>query len=137
MIKAFSHINFGVNDLEKSIHFYCDILGFKKAFELCDEQGNVEVAYLMIQDSKFIELGHKNNPSVNAGSFKHVCFEVEDMEALIKLLEQHNIPLRTTPKKGRDQNIQCFVSDPDGNNIEFMQMHPDSPQQKARKELKF
>ena len=32
MIKGIGHVAFKVTDMEKSLHFYCDILGGKKAF---------------------------------------------------------------------------------------------------------
>jgi lactoylglutathione lyase len=46
-------------------------------------------------------------------------------------IKSQGLTLDVEPKQGIDLNYQCWVKDPDGNRIEFMQMHPDSPQNKA------
>ena len=37
---------------------------------------------------------------------------------------------------GLDRNRQCWIEDPDGNRIEFMQMSPESMQAEAIKRLR-
>lgn len=46
-------------------------------------------------------------------------------------MKQNGVPLDVEPQQGKDLNWQCWARDPDGNRIEFMAMHPDSPQMKA------
>jgi catechol 2,3-dioxygenase-like lactoylglutathione lyase family enzyme len=132
MLKGNAHIAFVVSDMEKSLQFYCEVLGLKKAFDLDDNEGRPWINYLKVADGQFIELfyGGKRNyvhHPKNAGS-THVCFEVDDIFEISNHLKTHGIKLDVEPKRGKDQNYQCWTKDPDGFPIEFMQIDPRSPQ---------
>ena len=52
--------------------------------------------------------------------FRHVCFEVDDLNLLASTFTQNKIHFEQ--KRGRsDSTLQAFVIDPDGNKIEFHQ----------------
>jgi len=48
--------------------------------------------------------------------------------ATAKAIADAGYELAMPPKKGSDNNWQCWTHDPDGNAIEFMQIMPDSLQ---------
>nr|WP_204671803.1 VOC family protein [Gracilibacillus alcaliphilus] len=130
MLKGIAHMAFVTKDMEKALHYYCDILGFKEVFELPDEQGNPWLKYLHVQDGQFIELfygGERSYHNQRAAGFAHYCLEVADIYQVAQLLEQHGI-LEVAPTQGKDFNLQCWSADPDGNKIEFMQIDSRSPQ---------
>ena len=56
MIKGISHLAFNVSNMEKAIDFYCNILGFEKAFSIDDDNGNPWIVYIKIKPFQFIEL---------------------------------------------------------------------------------
>nr|WP_308737680.1 VOC family protein [Paenibacillus sp. AR247] len=64
MIRGIGHLAFDVADMNKSIDFYCGILGFKKAFSIEDDHGNPWIEYIKVREGQFIELfyGAENNP---------------------------------------------------------------------------
>ncbi|MFD0696204.1 VOC family protein [Paenibacillus sp. GCM10027628] len=132
MIKQIGHIALTVRDMEASLHFYCDILGFHKAFDILDDQENPWIIYIKIGNGQFIELfyGGENTPEpVNKPiGYNHLCLEVEDIHTVAEHLKAHGVTLDVEPTQGKDLNFQCWVKDPDGNRIEFMQMNPASPQ---------
>lgn len=132
MVKGIGHIALTVEDMKKSLHFYCDVLGFKRAFELADDEGNPWIVYLKVKDGQFIELfygGKKNDaPNPDAAGVSHICLEVEDIYETARWLEKSGVELDVKPKQGKDYNFQCWAKDPDGNKIEFMQLDPRSPQ---------
>jgi lactoylglutathione lyase len=135
MFKRLGHAAFNTVDMDKSLHFYCDILGLKKLFELKDDKDQPWIVYLKIVDKQFIELfynakqGVDNNTSTVKG-YNHLCLEVNDIEEIANHLKNKGITLDVEPMQGKDLNYQCWVKDPDGNRIEFMQLHPDAPQSK-------
>jgi lactoylglutathione lyase len=137
VIKGIGHLAFTVLDMEKSLHFYCDQLGFKKAFEIKDDNGNPWINYIKISDGQFIELFYGGKPKTvgvqNEAGFSHLCFEVDDIQKEAEMLEKNGIVLDVKPKQGKDFNYQCWIRDPDGNRIELMQISPKSPQFKASK----
>lgn len=131
MIKRIGHIALTVEDMDKSLHFYCNVLGFQRAFDLKDDEGQPWIEYIKVSDLQFIELFYGGKEKAERRhkqiGFDHLCLEVEDIQAIAAHLRSHGIVLDVEPKRGKDNNYQCWVRDPDGNRIEFMQLDPTSP----------
>ncbi|MGP4038656.1 VOC family protein [Gracilibacillus sp. D59] len=132
MIKGISHTAFTVQNMEESLEFYCDHLGFEKLFELHNEDNEPWIIYLKVCDGQFIELFYGGKKTTNIDSetigYNHLCLEVDDITEIADHLKGKGLTLDVEPKQGLDLNQQCWIKDPDGNRIEFMQLHPDSPQ---------
>ncbi|HBF39952.1 MAG TPA: VOC family protein [Firmicutes bacterium] len=135
MIKGIAHVALNVTDMQKSLKFYCDGLGFQKAFEIRDDKGNPWIEYVKVRQGQFIELFYPKGPlskGDTAGlTYSHLCLEVDDIQEIAARLRSKGLTLDVEPTQGKDHNYQCWVRDPDGNRIEFMQMSPDSPQNKS------
>ncbi|TDF98719.1 VOC family protein [Paenibacillus piri] len=136
MIKGIGHNAYTVKDMEKSLHFYSDVLGFKKLFELKKPAtGEPWIVYLKVREGQFIELFYGGEKRVEADSatigYAHLCLEVDDIHEIANYLKSKGVTLDVEPKQGLDLNYQCWAKDPDGNRIEFMQLHPDCPQLKV------
>jgi len=136
------HAAFRVRDLERSKQFYCDVLGLKPAFEMLpDEQGRGHIVYLYIANGQFLELFPAPNAADdfsggNTGSYRHFQLEVDDLQRTITEIEARGLPRSPNPpRQGRDGNWQYWVTDPDGNRIELMQMASDSLQRQAMERL--
>jgi catechol 2,3-dioxygenase-like lactoylglutathione lyase family enzyme len=136
-----SHAGICVRDLDRSLRFYCDGLGFEKAeaFELdstiapgleraLEARGEVAItSQFVAKDGMRIELLHfrdrdptgKPSATRTQRGLTHLCFVVPDVDAAAeRLLEYGAIVLdvtRSTP--GTDI---VFVMDPDGVRIELM-----------------
>ncbi|CAG7628020.1 VOC family protein [Paenibacillus allorhizosphaerae] len=132
MIKRIGHLALTVQDMERSLQFYCGVLGCKKAFELHNDKGEPWIVYIKVCEGQFIELfyGGENKPEAvpRPIGFNHLCLEVDDIHAIAAHLKKNGITLDVEPKRGKDGNDQCWVKDPDGNRIEFMKLNPGSPQ---------
>lgn len=126
MITGINHKAFHVVDMERSLAFYCDKLGFKKAFELHQDNGDPWIVYIKVADGCFLELFYGGTEGERDRA-EHICFEVEDVHETAAELESKGVVLATGISQGKALNYQFWVKDPDGNWIEFMQMHPDSP----------
>lgn len=131
MIRGIGHTAYTVQDMEKSIFFYCDILGFKKAFSIPTPEGNPWIEYIKVTDHQFIELFYGGEQRTELTShtigFNHLCLEVDDIQQIANHLTEHGVSLWIKPQQGLDHNWQCWALDPDGNRIEFMQLMPESP----------
>jgi lactoylglutathione lyase len=128
-IEGIAHIAFRVRDMQKSLDFYCNLLGFKHAFTLRNDEGKPQIEYLKAGDNQFIELfyGDPAGPRVTPrATNNHICLSVADIHETARALEDRGIEL-VIPVRGREgANWQCWCRDPDENYIEFMYIHPDS-----------
>lgn len=132
MITRIAHVAYTVADMQKTLHFYCKQLGFTRVFSIPDNNGNPWIEYIKVADGQFIEFFYPQKDYVpNKGSYLHLCLEVRDIHEQARELDAVGIPMRVKPTQGKDGNWQCWVDDPDGNAIEFMQIDPTSPQARA------
>ena len=125
MIKGLAHVCFRVRNLESSIAFYRDKLGFTPAFDFTNDKGEKTGAYLRIGDRSFIELFVGEPQPVANGSYKHFCLEVDDIETTLAELKKRGVEVKPA-KLGKDHSWQSWVTDPDGNQIELHGYTPQS-----------
>ena len=129
MLKGLSHVCFTVKDLERSIAFYTETLPLRHAFDFARDDGTRSGAYLHFGGRTFIEL-FQGEPGEGAGSFRHICVEVEAMDEAVAELRSRGAEV-SDPKIGSDGNPQAWLSDPDGNRIELHELRPEGLQAKA------
>lgn len=128
-IKQMAHIGMNVKDMEKSMHFYKDCLGFQPKFTLYldAEKTKPWIEYLVFGDNQFIELFYtydelQAHPDLQACySMHHLALVVEDIHETAKELAEKGIQITSGPDLGVEKTWQLWVKDPDGNPIEFMQ----------------
>ena len=139
--KAIAHVALKVKDLDRSLDFYVNKLGFAEMMRLDKPDGSpgVWLVYLRITDDQYLELfpdGQGDRaPGRDATAINHVCLGVDDIDKVIADLDKAGIPLTVQKKMAADKNWQCWIDDPDGNRIEIMQLMPDCLQLEAIKRM--
>ena len=135
MITGIGHTAYRVRDVEASIDFYCNKLGLKEMFRLNRDSGELALIYVRVTDTAFIELFPNGKDEVALTSttrgYAHLCLNVDDMDRTLKELAGRGLETPGEPKRGGDGNVQYWITDPDGNRIELMQMSPVSRQAQA------
>lgn len=134
-----AHMAITVKDMEESLRFYTEALGFVKAFEIAHpDTGAPWIEYLSVGSGQFLELFHggsQDNPwKPEKIGFSHLCVAVEDIHAATKRIQDAGFQMDSMPKMGSDNNWQAWVWDPNGVHIELMVISPDSPQAKFARE---
>lgn len=137
MITGIGHVAFRISNLEKSLDFYCNKLGFREAFRL-EQEGKPSpwIVYIQIAPGHFIELFPIAASETLASpdpqsSYNHFCLLVDDLAATLHSLAARGLEVPGSPIQGLDSNWQYWIKDPDGNAIELMQIVPTSPQAAA------
>jgi len=133
VILGVSHLCFRVTDLDATLAFYTDVLGFKHAFDFTRDDGSRFGAYISCGNRTFIEFfarGEDGQPAHEAPSYQHVCLEVDDMTDTVAALREAGAEV-SDPTVGKDGNPQAWLSDPDGNRIELHELRPDGWQLQA------
>ena len=140
-ITGIGHVAINVVDLQKSLDFYIDILGFPEMMRINHDNGEPWLVYLRVTDTQFIELfpgaeTARAPESWHANGMTHLCLMVDDLGKVVDQLKAKGVTMMIEPKSGADGNSQAWLLDPDGNKIELMQMHADSMQLAAIKRLR-
>jgi catechol 2,3-dioxygenase-like lactoylglutathione lyase family enzyme len=125
----FGHVAFKVADAERSARWYADALGAKKIYHVEAQDERPELMFLEFANGQCIELfpGGKNmlaSPPEPIG-YIHFCLVLDDLEQALEHLAKMNIK----PERkfiGRAKQRIAFISDPDGNSIELMEIPPES-----------
>ncbi len=137
-INAIGHVAIRVKDIDRSLDFYVNKLGFTEMFRL-HRDDKLWIVYLRVTDGQYIELfpdavGERSPPPEAIG-LNHLCLTVDDIDPVLAELDRQGIPLFRPKKMQVDRNWQAWIEDPDGNRIELMQMANDSLQYEAVRRL--
>jgi lactoylglutathione lyase len=117
-----------VGDLERSIAFYTQALGFTEVRRAEYPDGKFTLAFLRApgddNDGPMLELTY--NWGVEhyelGGAYGHVAFQIESMEATAEKLQNAGASFSWGPGKTPDgKTTMAFVDDPDGYKIELLE----------------
>jgi catechol 2,3-dioxygenase-like lactoylglutathione lyase family enzyme len=140
-IRRFSHVGVCVSDLDRSLAFYRDGLGFREVGRL-DVAGDATETLLQVEDVDLcavflerdgvrLELLYYRSPAhrgageprpMNALGLTHLSLRVDDLGALVDSLESAGARvLRATRVRNEElASDAIFVTDPDGTRIELV-----------------
>ena len=118
VIRSVDHVSFSVRNLDRSLHFYCDVLGLEKAPR---PDLGFPGAWLTVGDSQIHLLqipegfdGGTPPPDLNPIA-SHAAFGIDDHAAVRDILRNEGLDIFELEASG-----QMWVKDPDGNIIELI-----------------
>jgi len=121
---AYDHGAFRVRNLEESVKFYTEKLGFKVVSEYTAEQYS-EKGLIMELDGARLELIERTDEEYvpvppERPYCPHLCFEVQDMEETLAMLKRNGIPVLDGPNLIPDSETWVYFTDPDLNVLEYI-----------------
>ena len=121
------HTMLRVGELDRSIAFYCDVLGMKLLRRQDYPEGKFTLAFVGYQDERdgaVIELTHNwDTGRYDLGNgYGHIALEVDDAAKTCDLVRERGgkVTREAGPMK-HGTTVIAFVEDPDGYKIEFIQ----------------
>ena len=123
MVKRLLHTRYRVEDLEKTVSFYREVLGLEETRRHTSPRGSQLVFFKApgseeeIVICKFVESGPvKVGPDVT-----HLAFEVDDMDAFARHAAEKGYPLSDGPTPTSTGSVIAFVDAPEGYEVELIQ----------------
>lgn len=141
-MKALRHAGIAVSDMERSLHFYRDLLGLKVVKDFREEGEYIDkisalrgvklwMVKLVADEGGMVELlkyeSHpgkpRHDPKLTDIGGTHIAFTVADIEKEYKKLTSAGIKFNSRPVISPDGYAKvAFCKDPDGYYIELVQV---------------
>jgi lactoylglutathione lyase len=122
---TFGHVGLVVSDLDRSIRFYCDVMGMKALERYPDTGRGVEIAFVG-SDCSALELLCYTDPErrnrADQGRLDHFAWYVDDIAAAMEHLAKKGVVFRPgDPLKVLDGRMIAYTTGPDGERVELVQ----------------
>ena len=142
MIKAIRHVGLVVADLERSLKFWCDTMGFEIARQM-EESGphidammglkgvTVTTAKLVAPDGNLLELlcfhSHRDKPKwvgkPYSTGFTHIALTVNDLDETLRRLKLFGASVPGDPQLSPDGQVKViYASGPEGVLLELVEV---------------
>jgi lactoylglutathione lyase len=122
MVKKLLHTRYRVNDLDKTVRFYTEVLGLKEIRRHKSPRGS-ELVFLQTPGSEeLIEICSypASGPVSFCSDLTHLAFEVEDIATFAAHAEKLGYPLSDGPTESSSGTF-AFIDAPEGYEIELIQ----------------
>jgi lactoylglutathione lyase len=125
MVKRLLHTRYRVADLERTVHFYKDVLGLEQTRRSTSPRGSTLVFFKAPGSEEEIEICHfpASGPVTMGPDLTHLAFEVDNIEAFAKHSNALGYPLSDGPTETGSGSIIAFIDAPEGYEVELIQRH--------------
>ena len=122
--KKLLHTRYRVDDLEKTVKFYRDVLGLEETRRQKSPRGSELVFMKAPESEELIELCYfpASGPVQVQADLTHLAFEVDSLEAFGKHLAALGVKYSDGPHLKPDGGGIAFIDAPEGYEIELIQM---------------
>ena len=123
MLTRLLHTRYRVTDLEKTAHFYKEVLGLEETRRHKSPRGSELVFFKAPGSEEEIEICAfaESGPVTMGPDVTHLAFEVDDLEAFAKEAAAKGYPLSDGPTPTDSGSVIAFIDAPEGYEIELIQ----------------
>ncbi len=117
------HTMVRIENIEKSLYFYCTVLGLKEIKRKESKEGKYTLIFLGAENSSndtgLLELTFNWDQEKYSGgrNFGHLAYSVKDIYKTCEKIQKSGITINRPPRDGR----MAFIKSPDGISIELLQ----------------
>ena len=123
MLTKLLHTRYRVEDLEKTVAFYRDVLGLQEIRRHTSGRGSQLVFFKAPGSDEEIELCKfdESGPVIVGPDLTHLAFEVDDIEEFGRASAAKGFPLSDGPHPNGNGGAIAFIDAPEGYEIELIQ----------------
>lgn len=116
----FNWVTMNVKDMEKSLHFYQDVIGLtiNKRFNPDKDR---EIVFLGAGETQVELIYDSKAKDITIGEDISLGFEVNSLEEIGEVLQKNNIPIHSGPFQPNPSIRFIYVLDPNGARIQFVE----------------
>ena len=117
------HTMVRIENIEKSLYFYCTVLGLKEIKRKESKEGKYTLIFLGAENSSndtgLLELTFNWDQEKYSGgrNFGHLAYSVKNIYKTCEKIHKSGITINRPPRDGR----MAFIKSPDGISIELLQ----------------
>jgi catechol 2,3-dioxygenase-like lactoylglutathione lyase family enzyme len=127
MFKRIDHVEIVTAELERSVQFYTDVIGFKvRARDHIDRSSlgvSLDLAYLDLGGTAIELIAYGGSvapaPTQEHLGYRMMALEVADMQSTIEYLKEKSVPITWGPRVREGEYSRAEIRDPDGHSIEL------------------
>lgn len=126
MKNRYDHTAFQVSDMDQSIGFYANKLGFTLLSRSVNAEEQEAYAFLTLDDLRLELIQDLSRqvyarPTVQPPYCPHLAIQTADMTEAVAMLKQAGVDILRGPLKVEGEDTWLYFCDPDNNILEFVQ----------------
>ena len=114
-----NHVGISSPNLEETISYYTETLGFPEAFRVTNDEGVIALAYVQVSTNSFLELQPSNEQ--RPPGLSHFGIVVEDMDDAIEMWRERGIEVENSRVSGTNA-VLSNIYDANGIRIELLEL---------------
>lgn len=129
MLLGFEHVGMTVSDMDRAVHFYCDLLGLRLALRKPTDRGQLAffdtgtgMLEVFAPSASTVDR-FRDVPHHEAG-LRHITFAYDSVDTIFATLEQAGVEIAERPRDAYNTEVirrVAFVRDPDGILVELIE----------------
>jgi lactoylglutathione lyase len=122
-VRKLLHTRYRVNDLERTVNFYRDVLGLEEVRRHKSPRGSEIVFLKALGSEEQIEITYfpGSGPVQVQPDLTHLAFEVDSLEEFGRHLAKHGMKYSDGPTTSSSGTVFAFIDAPEGYEIELIQ----------------
>ena len=123
MVTKLLHTRYRVQDLDRTVSFYKDVLGLEEVRRHKSPRGSELVFLKAPQSEELVEICcyPASGPVTMGPDLTHLAFEVDDLEEFATHAAAKGYPLTDGPTASSGGSVFAFIDAPEGYEIELIQ----------------
>jgi len=123
-VRKLLHTRYRLNDLERTVKFYKEVLGLEEVKRHKSPRGSELVFMKAPEGEELIELCYfpAGGPVQVQPDLTHLAFEVDNLEEFGKHLAKLGLKFSDGPTASASGSVLAFIDAPEGYEIELIQM---------------
>jgi 4-hydroxyphenylpyruvate dioxygenase-like putative hemolysin len=114
-----NHVGISSPNLEETLSYYTETLGFPEAFRVTNDEGDITVVYVQVSTNSFLELQPSNEE--RPPGLSHFGIVVEDMDNAIEMWRERGLEVENSRISGTNA-VLSNIYDANGIRMELLEL---------------